>query len=128
MSDDANNYRGTATVQYNLAMAGFNIPRTTAEVWVNKGIREPNIDGRCVELTLDWLQTLTSLRCSTRKSCGERQLFSLQRINWPTGTRVVLGKHFQGISSTACGWSRTLNKKFGHWGEKVDNGYALDGE
>ncbi|KAJ7435544.1 hypothetical protein B0H11DRAFT_1937478 [Mycena galericulata] len=31
---------------------------TTAEVWVNKQIREPNIDGRCVELTLDRLQTL----------------------------------------------------------------------
>ncbi|KAJ7838707.1 hypothetical protein B0H13DRAFT_1911613 [Mycena leptocephala] len=31
---------------------------TTAEVWVNKWIREPNIDGRCVRLTLDWLQTL----------------------------------------------------------------------
>ncbi|KAJ7111718.1 hypothetical protein C8R44DRAFT_833185 [Mycena epipterygia] len=27
MADDANNYRGTATVQHNLAMAGFNIPR-----------------------------------------------------------------------------------------------------
>ncbi|KAJ7769521.1 hypothetical protein B0H16DRAFT_1661037 [Mycena metata] len=27
MADDANKYRGTATVQHNLAMAGFNIPR-----------------------------------------------------------------------------------------------------
>ncbi|KAJ7196537.1 hypothetical protein GGX14DRAFT_376004 [Mycena pura] len=27
MADDPNNYRGTATVQHNLAMAGFNIPR-----------------------------------------------------------------------------------------------------
>ncbi|KAJ7907732.1 hypothetical protein B0H13DRAFT_1879356 [Mycena leptocephala] len=31
---------------------------TTAEVWVNKRIRGPKVDGRRVELTLDWLQTL----------------------------------------------------------------------
>ncbi|KAJ6598801.1 hypothetical protein B0H10DRAFT_2084857 [Mycena sp. CBHHK59/15] len=30
----------------------------TAEVWVNNRVREPNIDGRCVQLTPDWLQSL----------------------------------------------------------------------
>ncbi|KAJ7938896.1 hypothetical protein B0H13DRAFT_2301101 [Mycena leptocephala] len=30
----------------------------TAEIWVNNRISEANIDDRCVQLTLDWLQTL----------------------------------------------------------------------
>ncbi|KAJ6461956.1 hypothetical protein DFH09DRAFT_1347906 [Mycena vulgaris] len=30
----------------------------TAEIWVNHKVREENLEGRCVQLTLDWLQSL----------------------------------------------------------------------
>jgi hypothetical protein len=61
---------------------------TTAEVWVNKRIREPNIDGRCAEITLDWLQTLVEDgfewdefemdhgQHALNRSCRGRQLYS----------------------------------------------------
>ncbi|KAJ7807998.1 hypothetical protein B0H14DRAFT_3482810 [Mycena olivaceomarginata] len=35
------------------------------------------------------------------------------------GLEWCWGNIFQGIGSTTCGGSRTLNKKLGHWGEKV---------
>ncbi|KAJ7820589.1 hypothetical protein B0H14DRAFT_2599884 [Mycena olivaceomarginata] len=54
---------------------------------------------------------------ATADSSGIVSLYSASTGH--PGLEWYWGNILEGIGSTACGGSRTLNKKFGHWGEKV---------
>ncbi|KAJ7861078.1 hypothetical protein B0H14DRAFT_2576219 [Mycena olivaceomarginata] len=94
----------------------------TCTRWKPKG-REM-VHSRRVELTLDWLQTLVEdgfdwNEFEMRTYADSSGIVSLYGTSTGRpGLEWCWGNILQGIGSTTCG-SRTLNKKFGHWGEKA---------